>query len=134
MLLILTNSYDSTTDLLINRLPKFGVFRLNCDLIDSYKIEMSRSGFSIEDNVGRCIIDSQVSKFYYRKPWIDSIDQYSKPDGSDRFRNEELRYLPDFLIKKSSTTSAISSTSSTPRKNASGRKSPLIVAAVYDRC
>lgn len=42
-LLIITNSYDATTDLLIPRLPDC-VFRFNVDLIAEYKYHSTRKG------------------------------------------------------------------------------------------
>ena len=93
MLLILTNSYDGTTDLLINRLSAGKVFRLNCDLLPAYKIEVTNDGFIVEDSTGRLIKSHQITKLYFRKPWVDSINHSPASDGTDKFCNAELRYL-----------------------------------------
>ena len=90
MLLILTNSYDGTIDLLVLRLPKNSFFRLNCDLVDAYEIEVTNDGFSISDKSGRKITSDQVQKLYYRKLWNNSDDNQST---FSRFQYEEMRYL-----------------------------------------
>jgi len=93
MLLIITNSYDGTTDLLIPRLPADSVFRLNCDLLESYAIEVANDHFSITDETGRHITSDRIQKLYYRKPWIDSHDSQTTSTQASRFVHEELRYL-----------------------------------------
>jgi hypothetical protein len=45
MLLIITNSFDMTTDLLVEKLPSSALFRFNVDLIRSYGIRFSNEGF-----------------------------------------------------------------------------------------
>ena len=98
MLLIFTNSYDGTTDLLIHRLPANSFFRVNCDLLDSYKVEVNTDGFVFEDSLGRRITSHQVKKLYYRKLWMDLSDEESESDSSERFRKAELRYLIGEII------------------------------------
>lgn len=96
MLLILTNSFDGTTDLLIRKLPVDAVFRLNCDLLESYKIEITQHGFFVEDGTGRRLSSDQVAKCYYRKPWIDPVVDLIEEE--DKFRSHELRYAVAEMI------------------------------------
>jgi hypothetical protein len=68
-LLIFTNSYDATTDVLLDRLNGSAVFRLNFDQITKYKIRVDERGFDISDVTGRTVSSQTVSKAYWRKPF-----------------------------------------------------------------
>lgn len=69
-LVIFTDSYDTTTDLLIKHLSseRHYIFRLNYDLLDSYSVTLSFNSFNIVDPIGRIATLSSVTKFLYRKP------------------------------------------------------------------
>lgn len=89
-LLILTNSYDCTTDLLLDRLNGLPVFRLNFDQITNYRIRLSQNGFEISDPVGRTVTNKTVSKVYWRKPF--NAESENRQLGTD-YVDSELRYL-----------------------------------------
>lgn len=69
-LLIVTDSRDYTTDLLMHRLDaeKERVFRFNVDLIHDYRLELTPSSFRIVDPLGRVADSERVTKLYWRKP------------------------------------------------------------------
>jgi hypothetical protein len=67
-LLLYTNSYDGTSDLVVDRLGTENVFRLNFDLWRDYRIEITPDGFEICNPLGRSLRLEDVSKVYWRKP------------------------------------------------------------------
>ena len=83
MLIIITNSMDGTTDLLLPLIRrKKEVFRYNVDLWSEYKIEISPKGFSISDPTGRHVNQDSCSGLYLRKPYFLDEDRH-KPAGGD---------------------------------------------------
>ncbi len=75
MLLIFTNSFDTTTDLLIERLPDVPVFRFNIDLWRDYVWQFGPNGFSVEDPTGRRCDSASTVLVYQRKPmFLEFID------------------------------------------------------------
>jgi hypothetical protein len=66
--LIITNSYDVTTDLLISQIGHDNVFRLNFDLISDYSIYIDSKSFIIR-SPKREINENQINKVYWRKPF-----------------------------------------------------------------
>jgi hypothetical protein len=91
---IFTNSHDVTTDMLVSKLGTERVFRFNFNLWQDYKIQMTSSGFEIENPVGRKVTDREVAKFYWRKP-MRSKDLTPEMEISDRtnYIEEELWYM-----------------------------------------
>ena len=71
MLLILTNSVDSTSDEIVRRIGAGRVFRLNIDQWRQYRLVIDRDGFEISDPSGRSIRESKVRACYLRKPTFD---------------------------------------------------------------
>lgn len=90
-LLIITNSYDATTDLLIERLEGQPIFRLNFDQITHYKIRFDASGFRISDPTGRSLSSTAVRKAYWRKPFNGSQDAHSTE--AMKYVDAEMRYV-----------------------------------------
>lgn len=88
-LLIITNSYDVTTDLLLNRLAGEAAFRLNFDQLSSYRIRIDNSGFNISDPIGRCISSKTVKKAYWRKPFNGGDDEQKL---WSKYVDAEMRY------------------------------------------
>ena len=88
-LLIITNSYDVTTDLLLDRLGENSAFRLNCDQLSSYQIRIDNYGINISDPTGRCASSKTLTKAYWRKPFNE------ENDGEklwSKYVDAELRY------------------------------------------
>lgn len=69
MILLISASYDATSDLYVEHLGNRGVFRFNCDLFSSYSLELSPGGFRIEDPLGRAVGSAQITACYWRKPF-----------------------------------------------------------------
>ncbi len=90
-LLILTNSYDVTTDLLIHRIPSERVFRFNLDLFRQYRIRFDCNGFQISDPTGRAISFSQIHKAYWRKP-LRPFEEFTSGSVQE-YENEEVAYI-----------------------------------------
>jgi len=68
MILILTNSLDSTTDVLIERIGSDKIFRFNLDLYKHYNCCIDNNSFTISDPTGRSISQETTTKLYIRKP------------------------------------------------------------------
>jgi len=90
---IYTNSYDSTTDLLVKKLGADKIFRFNFDLWRHYKIEIRSNSFRIENPTGLYVDDSNIAKFYWRKAMQT---QDLRPDANvpaeARYMEAELWY------------------------------------------
>ncbi len=63
-LLIFSNSYDSTTDLLLDRLDDSSVLRLNFDQITGFRFRLNTNGFELGDASGRTIKSNEIRKAY----------------------------------------------------------------------
>jgi hypothetical protein len=97
-LLIFTNSYDATTDILLDRLSGSSVFRLNFDQIMQYKIRLDGSGFDISDVTGRTVTSRTVRKAYWRKPFNgDHEEQHVCTKYVDAEMHYVLAELVNFL-------------------------------------
>ncbi len=89
-LLILTNSYDATTDVLLDRLSESSVFRLNFDQITKYRLRLNRNGFDISDPTGRTVSSNTVCKAYWRKPLNGENE---KSEIWTKYVEAEMRYV-----------------------------------------
>lgn len=96
-LLIITNSYDVTTDLLLDRLREGGVFRLNFDQFDKYEICFDQSGFRIAAPDGRTVLSEKVAKAYWRKPFSAEPDAQSI-GAANQYVHAEWRYLLNEIV------------------------------------
>jgi hypothetical protein len=96
-LLIITNSYDVTTDLLLDRLPEGHAFRLNFDQIDKYQICFDPSGFSITAPDGREVRSEKVIKAYWRKPFNAEPDSTGL-GAANEYAHAEWRYLLNEIV------------------------------------
>ena len=97
MLLILTNSFDGTTDLLLSRLSQVPVFRLNTDLMSHYSLSISDDGWRLVDNHGRAVSSTTVSAAYWRKPYNLEIGDSAAVFESAYVR-AEMRYALDSIV------------------------------------
>ena len=75
--LIITNSYDATTDVLIKYIGCQNIFRLNFDKYEDTIITITSEGIKLKVNKSE-ITDKDISKVLWRKPFnIDlEIDKY----------------------------------------------------------
>ncbi len=89
-LLIVTNSYDATTDLLLDRIGKAPVFRLNFDQMTKYVLRFNSDGFSISDSTGRTVTSENMGKGYWRKPF--NAENEDREVWTD-YVNAEMRYV-----------------------------------------
>lgn len=76
MVLILTCSFDKTTDLVMRELGAVPIFRFNIDLWGDYQWSISPDGYCLEDPTGRSCKSEEVRAVYLRKlifnpPYID---------------------------------------------------------------
>lgn len=75
MLLIFTNSIDTTTDLMLDQMPDIPAFRFNIDLWKQYSWCVDSAGFVLEDPAGRQCDHCSTVMVYQRKPiFLDFID------------------------------------------------------------
>jgi hypothetical protein len=94
-LLIFTNSYDATTDVLLDRLNGSSVFRLNFDQITKYKIRLDGSGFDISDLTGRTVSSRTLRKAYWRKPFNAESEERQV---CTKYVDAEMRYVLGELV------------------------------------
>ena len=73
--LIITNSYDVTTDILITGIGYENIFRLNFDLLSDYSIHITSESFSIK-SPKKIIYENEISKVYWRKPFNTKNNLY----------------------------------------------------------
>ncbi len=93
MLLIYTTSYDTTVDLLLNRMGREECFRYNFDLWRDYDVTLDSSGFRIEDPTGRSIDDRRMRKVLWRKPFkTRDLGGEVEITDQDIYCEEELWY------------------------------------------
>jgi hypothetical protein len=94
-LLILTNSYDATTDVLLNKLDGASVFRLNFDQILTCRIRFNGDGFDISDSTGRTVNSQTVRKAYWRKPFHG---EHEEQNLWSKYVDAEMRYFLAELV------------------------------------
>lgn len=93
MILILTNSKDVTTDILMPHLtPHADVFRFNIDLWKEYSWSIDADGYELRDPAGRICRESEVGAVYDRKVMFDPvrIDVPAAGSAEAWLRNEVL--------------------------------------------
>lgn len=83
--LIITDSYDATTDVLINYIGNLNIFRLNYDMYKETKISIYNDGIKLSVN-NKEITDKEVSKVLWRKPFNMDLE-------IDRYIDAELKYI-----------------------------------------
>ena len=74
MILLLTNSRDTTTDILMPHLTgRAEVFRLNIDLWKDYTWNIHADGYEISDPLGRVCREAEVGAVYERKVMFNPV-------------------------------------------------------------
>ncbi len=83
--LILTDSYDATTDLLVHYVGNDNIFRLNIDKWEETRIHITKEliKFSIAGNE---VSDNEISKVLWRKPLNNDLE-------TDNYISSELKYI-----------------------------------------
>lgn len=87
--LVITSSYDSTTDLIIGRLGSEHFIRLNYDRPTDWIITLTDYSIAIESDSLR-ITDEDIAKCIWRKPFMSKPDT---PPYDDSFYSDEYKYL-----------------------------------------
>lgn len=93
MQLIITTSFDVTTDIMIPLIKKYtseDLFRFNTDLYSQYALTFTSSGFSIKDPIGREISSTNISSLYWRKPWMSTPP---KQHTLEEFEETQRKYF-----------------------------------------
>ncbi|MGE5138974.1 MAG: hypothetical protein ACM3JD_05925 [Rudaea sp.] len=89
--LLITNSIDYLSDLLVARLGSDRVFRYNTDLWRDYAFHFSGAGIEISDPTGRSVDDSNIAKVYRRSSMRGSdIFPQTKLTDLERYGEEEV--------------------------------------------
>jgi hypothetical protein len=99
MLLIISNSMDGTTDLLLPFLKeRKQVFRLNVDIWSEYLISIDNDSFLIVDPTGRQISEAACTGLYMRKAYFLDENRH-KPNGGDleSWCQHQIRAVVDSL-------------------------------------
>jgi hypothetical protein len=100
-LLIVTNSFDGSTDVLVQlaQARQLPVFRLNTDLLGSYQIHLDAQGFVLRDETGRSVASGEVMACYYRKPWKGGDDPWvAYPHHEQTWVRGQLRRMVREII------------------------------------
>jgi hypothetical protein len=93
-LLILTNSYDLSTNRIIREIGTDRVFRFNFDIWHEYRVEIGPGDFEIANPTGASITRHQISKAYWRKP----ISRFYLQGHVERHRGSSIKgFLGRFL-------------------------------------
>jgi hypothetical protein len=88
--LIITDSWDATSDIVIGRLGD-DAFRINSDLIRDYSIQWDSDGFTISSPAGKSVSLAEIGSVYWRKPFTSvCYDDVAHPEY---FFYSECRYL-----------------------------------------
>jgi hypothetical protein len=83
--LIITNSYDATSDILINYIGSHNIFRLNFDRYFETSIKIDSNGIKLKVGENE-ISDKDIIKVLWRKPFNIDLD-------IDNFLKSELKYI-----------------------------------------
>jgi len=84
--LLITNSEDATSDLLVDRLHQ-KIFRLNYDIYSDYSFEFSVERWEIRSPTGHCINSENVTSIFWWKAFTGYIAH------EDPFIIEEMKYI-----------------------------------------
>jgi hypothetical protein len=87
--LLITNSYDETSDLLVRAFKPGEVFRLNYDLIRGYDVDISEYGMKISYS-SFYLDEDEIAKTIWRKAFF-GLDQFDHQFGA--FEAAEYKYL-----------------------------------------
>ena len=98
VLLLISNSFDATADLLVSGLGKEKVFRFNFDLWHDYHFEITPKGFFISDPSGREITHDLVAKALWRKPVSRIAYRPASRTAEDRYYDGEMLYAMRDLV------------------------------------
>ena len=109
MLLILTNSIDGTSDVLIHLCAERGepVFRFNIDLWLDYRSAWTPAGFAIRDPSGRTVASEEVSACLWRRPSLQDTPAWRGGTAEDRSATEAELHAVVREIAESARASAL---------------------------
>jgi hypothetical protein len=94
MILILSHSLDRTTDIIVEELNPYPVFRWNIDLWSDYSINITNSSFRITDPEGRVAQDEVVHAVYLRKLFFNPCSVTIPQGGNEEsWRRAEIESI-----------------------------------------
>jgi hypothetical protein len=82
MILILSHSLDRTTDIIVEELSGYPVFRFNIDLWNDYSVLISNDGFHLKDPEDRSVHEKQIYAVYLRKLFFNPC-RIAVPEGGN---------------------------------------------------
>ncbi|MEO5373407.1 MAG: hypothetical protein H7840_03915 [Alphaproteobacteria bacterium] len=89
--LLISNSIDYVSDLLVERLGSEKVFRYNTDLWREYGLSVTESSVELSDPTGRTVADDTIAKVFRRSNMRGSTIFPSKElSALDRYAEEEI--------------------------------------------
>ena len=96
--LILTNSFDGSADIIQKKLKKKKIkfLRWNIDLWNKYEIYFNQNNFSVTDPLNRSVSSSKDLKVLWRKPFIDLMNfdfskKYLNKDADNKYAKSEIK-------------------------------------------
>lgn len=89
-ILILTNSFDGTADIISQILTKKKIkfLRWNIDLWDNYEIIFNQNSFKITDPLNNSVSSNNLLKVLWRKPFLD----YIKTNPHHKINDADLKF------------------------------------------
>ncbi len=98
VLLLITNSYDTTADLLLSHLGPAAVFRFNFDIWSDYGFEITADGPAFADPTGRIVCAADIAKVLWRKPRSQVPFRPASLTDEDRYYDQEVWYALRDLV------------------------------------
>lgn len=94
-ILIITSSFDTTIDFLINKYSNsFTFYRINLDKIDEYKISITNEDTFIENNIyGNISVGRNIKSIYFRKIFLPELLNYDQS-----YRNYMQKEIYSFIV------------------------------------
>ena len=96
-ILIVTSSYDTTVDFLMNNYSNhYNIIRLNLDEFERYKISITNNYINYEDTQNKIIINNlfkSIKSIYFRKIFLPSLENYE-----EKYRNYMQKEIYNFII------------------------------------
>jgi hypothetical protein len=89
--LLLTNSIDYVSDVIVERLGQEKVFRYNSDLWQDYSLTVTEQSISIENPAGKRITDKDIAKVYRRSTArASTLFPERELSAGERYAEEEV--------------------------------------------
>lgn len=94
--LIITSSYDKTSDYIIHKHPELNWFRFNLDEFSKYLVTYDKNGFSINFDADS-ILEKGCTSIYYRKPSPENLNGVFEPRYQSYAHKEAYSWIEGII-------------------------------------